>query len=345
MDIEVDCLQQQKEDIMTSNLAGFEPEPTTPAAEHSYDDRTRLPSLARILLCTDFSLASETATTVAIDLARHTGATMCVLHICEYGLYSPPTEVEAAYVAESMARQERNLANVVERISGEGIAVSAVTETGHPPISIVEFIASHRPDLAIVGTNGFGGLDRMIFGSTAEAVFRRASCPVLIVGPRVSAERENRNGPVVYATDFHEPARQAAEYAAALAHAQSLPLHCVHVLPYMVEDDGDQGVVASIMKEALRQVAKKARISDSAVSYNLLYDSEVSHGVVDYAKAHRAAFIVLGVRHGPVLSSHLPPHLTYRMIATAPCPVLTVSPEAARRASGSSEAAVSNVKI
>ncbi|HEX7158309.1 MAG TPA: universal stress protein [Edaphobacter sp.] len=316
---------------MTSNLTGLQPESTIPSIEHSFE-AARLPSLRHILLCTDFSLASETATTVAIDLAKCTGATMCVLHICEYGVYSPPSEAEAAYVAESQAREERTLKRVVDRISDEGIAVNAVTETGHPPISIVEFIASNRPDLAIVGTNGFGGLDRMIFGSTAEAVFRHASCPVLIVGPRVSAKREDRNGPVVYATDFHEPAKHAAQYAAAIAQAQSLPLHCVHVLPYSVEDGGDEGVVASIMKEALRQVAKKAQIRNTEVSYNILFDSEVSHGVVDYAKEHEAAFIVLGVRHGPALSSHLPPHLTYRMIATAPCPVLTVSPEAVRQA-------------
>ena len=323
---------------MNSNVAGLQSEPITPSVEHSYGEMAWLPSLGRILLCTDFSLASETATTVAIDLAKRAGARICVLHICEYGLYSAPTEAEAAYVDEVQRREELNLRNVVERISGEGIAVHAVTETGHPPISIVEYIALNRPDLAIVGTNGFGGLDRMIFGSTAEAVFRRASCPVLIVGPRVPAEREERDGPVIYATDFHEPAKQAAQYAAALSHVNSLPLHCVHVLPFLVEGGKDQGVVAAIMKEALRQVAKKARIGHPEVSYNILYDSEVSHGVVDYAKEHKAAFIVLGVRHGPALSSHLPPHLTYKMIATAPCPVLTVSPEAVRQASGELDA-------
>src|SRR5215468_4687175 len=104
---------------MTSNLAGLQTESITPSVEHSYGDAAVLPSLRQILLCTDFSLASETATTVAIDLAKCTGATVCVLHICEYGHYSPPTEVEAAYVADSMAREERSLRNVVERIGGE----------------------------------------------------------------------------------------------------------------------------------------------------------------------------------------------------------------------------------
>lgn len=84
-----------------------------------------------------------------------------------------------------------------------------------------------------------------------------------------------------------------------------------------------------------RCAGRKGGPKSDAASCNVIYNSEISHAIVDYAKDHKAAFIVLGVRHGPVLSSHLPPYLTYRMIATAPCPVLTVSPEAARRTSGS----------
>ncbi len=300
----------------------------------------QLPELRRVLLCTDFSLASQTATEVAIDLCKHTGATMCVLHICEYGVYNAPTEGEASYVSEGLQREQRNLQDAVDRIRKEGIVADAVTETGHPPVSIVEYIASHRPDLAVVGTNGLGGLERMIFGSTAEAVFRHASCPVLIIGPRVSFDKQNGHGPVVFATDFHEPATQAMRYASALVRAKSLPLHCLHVLPYSVENE--DGILASLMTEALRQVAKDARIGqlESEAAYSIMYDSEVSHAVVDYAKEHKASFVVLGVRRGPILSSHLPPHLTYRMIVTAPCPVLTISPEAARRAAFKSNASI-----
>ncbi len=316
---------------MTSAMIGMQTDLNDTAINFG-NEIGQLPALRSVLLCTDFSLASQTATEVAIDLCKRVGATLCVLHICEYGLYNAPTEGEAAYVSEGMQREQQNLSDVVDRIRREGIAVDATTETGHPPVSIVEFIASHKPDLAIVGTNGLGGLERMIFGSTAEAVFRHASCPVMIIGPRVSVSKQNGHGPVLFATDFHEPAMQAMRYASALAQAESLPLHCLHVLPYSKENEAKDGVLPSIMKEALRQVAKDAQIaqSESEISFNIMYDSEISHAVVDYAKEHKASFIVLGVRRGPVLSSHLPPHLTYKMIATAPCPVLTVSPVAAR---------------
>jgi nucleotide-binding universal stress UspA family protein len=325
---------------MTSPTIGIRPEQNDMPLDLRNQQTGQLPELRHILLCTDFSLASKTATEVAIDLCKRTSATMCVLHICEYGLYSAPTEGDAAYVSEGLQREEQYLKNVVDRIRREGILADGVTETGHPPVSIVEYIASHSPDLAIVGTNGLGGLERMIFGSTAEAVFRRASCPVMIIGPRVSFDKQNGHGPVIFATDFHEPATQAMRYASALAQTKALPLHCLHVLPYSKENEAKDGVLHSIMTEAMRQVARTAQIgqSEPEISYNIMFDSEISHAVVDYAKEHQASYIVLGVRRGPVLSSHLPPHLTYRMIATSPCPVLTISPEAARLAASKSNA-------
>lgn len=300
---------------------------------HRHNAVNVLPSFQRILLCTDFSLVSEAAAVVAIDLCRRAGAKLTVLHVCEYGPYPARTEDDATYLGERLQREERSMEDLVSRVRKEGISVEALTETGHPPVSIVEFIASHQVDLAVVGTNGINGIERMMFGSTAEAVFRHATCPVLIVGPRVSSKQQNPHGPVVFATDFHEPAKHAAMSAASLADATAAPVHCLHVLPLSVEAEGNDGVVVSIMKEALHQVAEQAQIRDERATYSVIYDSEVSHGVVDYAKEHTAGFIVLGVRRGPMLSSHLPPHLTYRVISTAHCPVLTVSLEAARRAS------------
>ncbi len=302
---------------------------------HRQNATRQLPSFQRILLCTDFSLVSEAATVVTIDLCRRAGAKLTVLHVCEYGTSPARTEGDAAYLGERLQREERSMEDLVSRVRKDGISVEALTETGHPPVSIVEFIASHQVDLAVVGTNGINGIERMMFGSTAEAVFRHATCPVLIVGPRVSNKQQNAHGPVVFATDFHEPAKHAAMCAASLADAIAAPIDCLHVLPLAVEDEGEDGIAASIMKEALHQLAEQAQISDEKATYSVRYDSEVSHGVVSYAKERKAGFIIMGVRRGQMLSSHLPPHLTYRVISAAPCPVLTVSLEAARRASTS----------
>jgi nucleotide-binding universal stress UspA family protein len=46
-------------------------------------------------------------------------------------------------------------------------------------------------DLIVLGTHGRTGLGRMLLGSVAEQVVRRAACPVLTV--KVPAERDRRH--------------------------------------------------------------------------------------------------------------------------------------------------------
>jgi nucleotide-binding universal stress UspA family protein len=62
-------------------------------------------------------------------------------------------------------------------------------------------------------------------------------------------------------------------------------------------------------------------------SSHILYGTDVPQSVVTHAGTLGAEVIVLGVRRKPGLSTHLPPQRTYRIIMTAPCPVLTLSCE------------------
>src|SRR6202040_3080936 len=86
-----------------------------------------------------------------------------------------------------------------------GIVCEANMGRGIPSLTILETISSKHIDLAVLGTNALHGFERLIFGSTAEAVLRKASCPVLTVGPQASdaAKAGQLDGPVVFAMDFH----------------------------------------------------------------------------------------------------------------------------------------------
>jgi len=55
------------------------------------------------------------------------------------------------------------------------------------------------------------------------------------------------------------------------------------------------------------------------------FGSEISYAVVDYARRVNARMIVLGVRQASLLASHVPEHITYRVITEANCPVLTMA--------------------
>jgi universal stress protein A len=54
-----------------------------------------------------------------------------------------------------------------------------VVVRGRPYVEIVRIAEERKIDLIVLGVFGRGALDRLVFGSTAEHVIRRAPCPVL----------------------------------------------------------------------------------------------------------------------------------------------------------------------
>jgi nucleotide-binding universal stress UspA family protein len=51
--------------------------------------------------------------------------------------------------------------------------------TGDPANAIVKLADEEHVDMIVLGTHGRTGLARLLMGSVAEAIVRRANCPVL----------------------------------------------------------------------------------------------------------------------------------------------------------------------
>lgn len=286
--------------------------------------RVRLPRFENVLLCTDFSHASKLAAHVALRLCRRNNAHLTIMHVSEYGPMPAITEEGLNYVLGLAEKEQQGLKRVTEELLQKGVRAESVMEEGNAGPLILDRIARFGVDLAIVGTTAARGLDRLVFGSTAESIFRRASCPVITVGPKLeptTIEAEGR--PIVFATDFDDSSLDAFRYAASLAEITGSPLHVIHVLPLTVKRDAN--VVPAVVGEALRLVSMRVPPERPLPHCEVLHGSDVSHAVVEYATAKNAGFIVLGIRRRSVMSAHLPPHRTFRIIMTAPCSVLTVA--------------------
>ena len=130
-----------------------------------------------ILHPTDFSERSQYALRLACALARDYGARLIVLHVAEtvpivYGegmLPPDPGELLAA-AQERLDRLQVPDANVrAERRLAQGDAAA----------EILRVAQEAHADLIVLGTHGRTGLGRLLMGSVAEQVVRRAACPVL----------------------------------------------------------------------------------------------------------------------------------------------------------------------
>ena len=138
-----------------------------------------------ILFPTDFSHASDAALAHAETLARQAGARLLVVHVEEpplaygggelyYGLPEPSSE---------------HIQAMLEKVRPADPAVPYAHRLllGDPAGEIVRLAGEEHAELIVLGTHGRTGLSRLLMGSVAEAIVRRAPCPVLVYRETASA--------------------------------------------------------------------------------------------------------------------------------------------------------------
>ncbi|MFB6128000.1 MAG: universal stress protein [Halolamina sp.] len=92
------------------------------------------------------------------------------------------TGVENWYEQAEM-RAERIVTAAEDRVAetDADATVETATEIGDPARTIVAYADEHDVDHVVVGSHGRTGLTRVLLGSVAESVVRRADCPVTVV--------------------------------------------------------------------------------------------------------------------------------------------------------------------
>ena len=138
-----------------------------------------------ILHPTDYSDCSGYALGVASDLAKMNKAALLVLHVVES---LGPENATFGEIAEAVqpAGYDQRLLDDLHRIRPDvppEIHVEHLLAEGNPAAAIERIAAERHCDLIVMGTHGHRGLSRLLLGSVAEMVVRRAGCSVLVVKP------------------------------------------------------------------------------------------------------------------------------------------------------------------
>ena len=148
--------------------------------------------IERILFPTDFSEGASHALHYAADLAKTYNAKLHILHVIydftkATGSHVPHISADELYKEMDVwAKKEIDRSSMEETRGLPGVEKTVLE--GIPYEEIIKFAEKEKADIIVIGTVGRSGLERFIFGSTAERVVRRAPCPVLTV--RVPEHRE-----------------------------------------------------------------------------------------------------------------------------------------------------------
>jgi nucleotide-binding universal stress UspA family protein len=143
--------------------------------------------LATILHPTDFSVNSEFAFRLACALARDYKARLVLLHVLPPPMViytGGPVPAETWPSAEEVKEKLRQLESQAHRVRVE----SQVME-GDPVAMILRAAEETHSDVIVLGTHGRTALMRLLLGSVAEEVLRKAPCPVLTAKPVVERKK------------------------------------------------------------------------------------------------------------------------------------------------------------
>ncbi len=280
-----------------------------------------------ILLATDFSPASDRALEYAASLARRYCSMVYLTHIITvdgYPMVSP--EFSASSLEKRHAEAEKKFRELLK--SGRLFALprKAVIQEGNLWASIEDLIERYHIDLLVVGTHGVSAVRKVLIGSVAEEIFRKAKVPVLTAGP--SAEKEPmydlefKN--ILFATDFGRSAEREAEYAFSLAQEHCSRLRFAHVFPHQ-EAYGED--VLAMEKEKI--VAQLRELVPGATELHCKIDFQVAVGepveqILRIATETMADLIVMGAKRRESFAGNVPHTKAYRVVCGARCPVLTV---------------------
>jgi nucleotide-binding universal stress UspA family protein len=133
-----------------------------------------------ILHPTDFSEASGYAFQLACALTRDYGARLVVLHVVEPPL---PIYAEGAVIIPPAMSETKAATQKLQSIQAPtgNVRVEHRLLEGVADVEILRTAEEIKADLIVMGTHGRMGLVRLLMGSVAESVSRKAPCPVLTV--------------------------------------------------------------------------------------------------------------------------------------------------------------------
>jgi len=294
-------------------------------------------SFKNILLATDFSDASQKAFNYAAAIARRHGSKISLVHVI-------PPESDSFIPEIPGERQrheaERQLENMATRSELNQVPHETLLRTGSVWSVLSAVIHRQDTNLVVLGTHGRSGLKKLVLGSVAEEVVRRAGCPVLTVGPRID-EALSRTGEfhtILCATDFHSASAKALDYALLLANEPDVKLIRVHVMPpealpgpgqSFYDNDAVnrwQAKARAITKEKLQKLLPPTVSLWSTPEYVVRFDFIVD-GILKTAADRKADLIIMGAKRPAFVKvlAHSLGAVSYEVIRRANCPVLTVS--------------------
>jgi nucleotide-binding universal stress UspA family protein len=295
--------------------------------------------IRRILWPTDFSDFSRRALEHAVALGRWYEADLTLLHVASFVPSTatfPPgvSPLTSEPIGHDRILEELN--RFADPVAAAGLRSDVVLRDGNAAGEILDLAKTLPADLVVMGTHGRGGFERLVLGSVAEKVLRKACCPVLTVPP--TAEEAHTGAPALFESilcpvDFSPTSMKALDYALSIAQEAKASLTLLHVVEWSPDDEVREHRHFNVpeyrlyLEEEARDMLRYAVPKEARLwcePREIVAIGKPREEIQRVARETGAHLIVMGVQGRGAVDLMLFGSTTHHVIREAHCPVLTI---------------------
>ncbi len=165
----------------------------------------------KILLCSDFSPASQKTLEAFKARPWPEGTEVCLLHTIDLTPFSPGLAV----LQETKRATEELMASAAASLRRPGLKVGTEILIEHTETAITKYAKNWHADLIALGSRGRSKVAQLLLGSTALKVLRTAPCSVEIFRPTSETTNVTPGMRILLATDGSTCSANAIQSVAA----------------------------------------------------------------------------------------------------------------------------------
>jgi len=214
--------------------------------------------LNRVLVPVDFSDISEAVVNTAKFLGEKFHPKFYLLHVISPLIYVSTPEsmvvdvIDAQIIEEIEEAKRKSAENLLNNYKEQlkEFEVDTILDIGNPADIILEKEEELNVDLTILGGHQKGLVERILLGSTSEAVVKHSKKPVLVIKGHTLTKLER----VVIAYDFSETADSMLQYAVEFLKPFQSKIFLLHV-----EEEIEIPILEKLGINIIPQVRKKKK--------------------------------------------------------------------------------------
>lgn len=281
-------------------------------------------SLKNILVATDFSASSVSALACVVPIAQASDSVVHILHVIR-----PPTVAIASPEAQEDMSEQVQL-DAQRELGPLETVVGAVPHRiwlreGDVWTSIDSLVRSEQIDLIAVGASGKSDFKKFLVGSVAEEVIRKATRPVLSVGPHALRNSCGASplAQLLYVTNLWEESHDGLQYAIQVAIRYQSRLALLHVVQQEEPKQSDHEWLSAYRRILRNRLPRSAADLPAEPVFRIEVSKHPTGRILEVADEIGANLVVMDVRPEEAWATHMRDKV-YDIISWANCPVLTL---------------------